>query len=97
MFNFYMASLAKLAKRLLQRRSLYLLCLMFHFNQRDLQIYVEKSNEMNESSISYRNKSITDVKAVTDINFVFNHIISHIFIASYGRIVAISFGFWSCL
>jgi hypothetical protein len=89
-----MVSLAKLAKRLLQRRSLYLLCLMSHFNQRDLQIYVEKSNEMNDSSISYRNK---DVKAVTDINFVFSHMISHIFIASYGRIVAISFGFWSYL
>ena len=66
---------------------------MSHFNQRDLQIYVEKSNEMNHQFLT----GITDVKAVTDINFVFNHMISHIFIASYGRIVAISFGFWSCL
>ena len=66
---------------------------MSHFNQRDLQIYVEKSNEMNHQFLT----GITDVKAVTDINFVFNHMISHIFIVSYGRIVAISFGFWSCL
>ena len=66
---------------------------MSHFNQRDLQIYVEKSNEMNHQFLT----GITDVKAITDINSVFNHMISHIFIASYGRIVAISFGFWSCL
>ena len=48
MFIFYMPHLLNLTKRLLQRRSLYLLCLMSHFNQRDLQIYVEKSNEMND-------------------------------------------------
>jgi hypothetical protein len=34
---------------------------MSHFNQRDLQIYAEKSNEMNHQFLT----GITDVKAVT--------------------------------
>ena len=57
MFNFYMASLAKLDKKVTSKKIIVFALhkLMSHFNQRDLQIYAEKSNEMNESSISYQN------------------------------------------